>query len=102
MCPHPFGEFVKGRGGREWRGLVTNRYTYVRTIEGPWLLYDNQQDPYQLRNLVGDPAFAKLQSNLDVRLQRRLDARGDKFLPGMEYIRKWGYTVDAEGTVPYR
>ena len=26
----------------------------------------------------------------------------DEFLPGQEYIRKWGYKTDANGTVPYR
>ena len=38
---------------------------------------------------------------LDAWLQRRLDAAGDEFLPGMEYIRRWGYPVDETGTVPY-
>ena len=51
-CISPFGEWTRDRGGREYRGLRTIRYTYVRTLEGPWLLYDNRQDPYQQDNLV--------------------------------------------------
>lgn len=100
-CVQPFGQWTRNRhGGREYRGLRTGRYTYARTLDGPWLLYDNQVDPYQLDNLVGDPAHADVQRALDEALQSRLDATHDAFLPGMDYIRQWGYTVDAEGTVP--
>ena len=34
------------------------RYTYVRDLAGPWLLYDNDTDPYQLNNLVDQPDYA--------------------------------------------
>jgi len=100
-CPQPFGQWWAGRGGREYRGLRTRRYTYVRSLEGPWLLYDNAADPYQLENLVDRPELAAARAGLDAWLQRRLDAMGDAFLPGMEYIRQWGYTVDERGKVPY-
>jgi arylsulfatase A-like enzyme len=103
MCPHPFGEWARPRnGGREYRGLRTHRYTYVRTLEGPWLLYDNHECPYQAKNLVDDPAYSQLRQDLDDWLQRKLDALGDEFLPGMDYIRKWNYTVNETGTVPYK
>jgi arylsulfatase A-like enzyme len=103
MCPHPFGEWARpGNGGREYRGLRTHRYTYVRTLEGPWLLYDNHECPYQAKNLVNDSAYSQLREDLDDWLQRKLDALGDEFLPGMDYIRKWNYTVNETGTVPYK
>ena len=103
MCPHPFGEWARPRnGGREYRGLRTHRYTYVRTLEGPWLLYDNRECPYQAKNLVNDPAYGQLRQDMDDWLQRKLDVLGDEFLPGMDYIRKWNYTVNETGTVPYR
>jgi arylsulfatase A-like enzyme len=103
MCPHPFGEWARPRnGGREYRGLRTHRYTYVRTLEGPWLLYDNHECPYQAKNLVNDSAYSQLREDLDDWLQRKLDALGDEFLPGMDYIRKWNYTVNETGTVPYK
>ncbi|MFQ6042157.1 MAG: sulfatase, partial [Candidatus Poribacteria bacterium] len=101
MCPHPFGEWARRQYGREYRGLRTRRYTYVRSLEGPWLLYDNHEDPYQLNNLIDNPIYSQLQKNLDAWLQRKLDAMGDEFLPGMDYIRKWNYTVNETGTVPY-
>ncbi|MBC8232631.1 sulfatase [bacterium] len=101
MCPHPFGEWVRRQYGREYRGLRTRQYTYVRTLEGPWLLYDNHEDSYQLNNLIDNPAYRQLQKDLDAWLQRKLDAMGDEFLTGMDYIRKWDYTVSETGTVPY-
>ncbi len=101
ICPHPFGEWVRRQHGKEYRGLRTRRYTYVRTLEGPWLLYDNNEDPYQLNNLIDNPTYSRLQQDLDVHLQQKLDAMRDEFLPGMDYIRKWNYTVTETGTVPY-
>jgi arylsulfatase A-like enzyme len=95
------GEAKQSKHGREYRGLRTRRYTYVRTLEGPWLLYDNNEDPYQLNNLIDNPKYSQLQQDLDAWLQRKLDAMGDEFLPGMDYIRKWNYTVNGTGTVPY-
>lgn len=102
MCPHPFGQWTREHhNGREYRGLRTGRYTYVRDLQGSWLLYDNQADPYQLKNLANNGELSAIQEKLDAWLQRKLENRGDEFLPGMEYIRKWNYSVDNTGTVPY-
>lgn len=100
-CPSPFGQWSRQKGGREYRGLRTRRHTYARDLRGPWLLFDNSKDPYQLANLVGRPEHAALVSKFDAMLQRRLDANGDKFLPSTAYIKKWGYKVNKNGTVPY-
>ena len=70
-------------------------------MSGPWLLFDNQIDPYQTNNLVSVPAHAALQSELGALLKRKLKERGDEFRPGAEYIARWGYKVNANGTVPY-
>ena len=100
-CVHPFGQFTRDIGGREYRGLRTGRYTYVRDLNGPWLLYDNENDPYQLTNLADDPTHAALRAELDADLDRRLAARGDRFEPSEAYLAQWGYEVDEKGTVPY-
>ncbi len=100
-CYHPFGEWPRDEGGREFRGLRTRRHTYTRTLQGPWQLFDNQEDPLQLHNQIADPGFLELQLQLDARLTDMLARQGDEFLHGDEYIRRWGYTVDASGTVPY-
>ena len=31
----------------------------------------------------------------------KLKQQNDEFLPGEAYIKKWGYKVNADGTVPY-
>lgn len=101
-CVAPFGEFERRIGGKEYRGLRTTRYTYVRDLSGPWLLFDNETDPYQQSNLINQPAHAALQTDLDAQLSRKLKANNDAFLPGPEYIEQHNYKVNAGGTVPYK
>ena len=100
-CPHPFGQFLREDGGREYRGLRTSNYTYARDLNGPWLLYDNATDPFQLENLVNRAEVQDLQADLEALLQRKLADRGDEFLPGESYIEKWNYPLDRTGTVPF-
>lgn len=100
-CYSPFGEWTREKGGREYRGLRTPQYTYVRERDRPWLLFDNAADPYQRENLCGSPEHAVLEAELDKRLKNKLVAIGDEFLPGAEYVRRWGYQTDNAGTVQY-
>jgi arylsulfatase A-like enzyme len=100
-CVAPFGQWTRKMGGREYRGIRTLRFTYVRDLKGAWLLFDNKKDPGQLRNLAGLPESAALQKKLEAILGRKLDEAHDQFLPAEEYIQRWGYKVDANGTVPY-
>jgi arylsulfatase A-like enzyme len=100
-CYQPFGQWDRQRGGKEYRGVYTGKYTYTRDLNGPWLLFDNEKDPFQMNNLVGKPEFAILQNDLEERLKSELQKRKDKFEPGIEYIKKWNYVVDDTETVPY-
>lgn len=97
----PFADWAKTHGGREYRGIRTARYTYVRDRRGPWLLFDNEADVFQTNNLINSPSHAAEQKKLDKVLQRKLRKQHDEFLSSEEYIRRWGYRVDANGTVPY-
>jgi len=85
---------------REYRGIRTTRYTYCESLEGPWLFFDNEADPFQLRNLIDSAEHEVLRNALAARLHRRLEGYGDSFRPGMEYVRRWGYEVDEKGTIP--
>ena len=100
-CVAPFGEWDRAHGGKEFRGLRTDRYTYCRDLSGPWLLFDDQIDPFQTNNLANDPKAASLQHSLDKALARKLKAQHDEFLPAENYLRKYGIVVNANGTVPY-
>jgi arylsulfatase A-like enzyme len=95
----PFHEWRYDNGGREYRGLHGEPYTYVRTLDGPWLLYDNQKDPGQHENLVGDPAYADTVRELDAALEQRLAQVGDDFVSGPEIIRREGYALGAGGDI---
>lgn len=71
-------------GGRNhpapiFRGIRTRRHTYAVGQIGRWMLYDNQEDPYQQHNLAEDPTRASLMSDLDGELQRYLREAQDKF-----------------------
>ncbi len=83
--PAAFGQFTQGR---EWRGLRTEEYTYVIDREGPWLLFNNSSDPYQLGNLPGNPEYADMIKNFDLELRARLKTRGDEFREGLDLIKE--------------
>jgi arylsulfatase A-like enzyme len=87
-------------GIAEYRGLRTERYTYVRSIHGPWLLYDNDTDPYQVHNLCGRTEHRQLQGRLDEALNVRLRALKDDFLPAAEYVSRAGVSHYREVNTP--
>jgi arylsulfatase A-like enzyme len=70
-----------------WRGVRTKRHTYARSVEGPWVLYDNEEDPYQLDNLVGDEG---LREALEVELQRWLSRMDDEVVPADALLGRMG------------
>jgi arylsulfatase A-like enzyme len=90
----PFHQWNYKRGGREYRGIRTLRYTYVRDLKGPWILYDNQTDYLQLKNLVNMPEYASIQASLDLILNKKLKQQKDEFLPGDAYMKMWNYKYD--------
>jgi arylsulfatase A-like enzyme len=101
-CIQPFGQWIVSEGGKEFRGIRTPRYTYVRDLKGPWLLYDNTTDPYQMKNLAGNKDYAVLQARLDKILINKLAITKDQFLPGLTYVKKYNYpALDSSQTVPY-
>ena len=104
-CIVPFHQWNYERGGREFRGVRTARYTYVRDLNGPWLLYDNVRDPYQRKNVVNDSEMAKTQRQLDALLTRKLRETKDEFLAGNVYMDRWHYpwaVSDSVGNPYYR
>jgi arylsulfatase A-like enzyme len=87
-------------GIAEYRGLRTERHTYVRSIRGPWLLYDNEADPFQMRNLAGKAEARELQARLDRQLDAELKRRRDDFLPAKAYTGRAGVGHYREVNVP--
>ncbi|WP_092895412.1 sulfatase family protein [Algoriphagus aquimarinus] len=99
MLPVPFHEWQFKNGGREFRGIRTQRYTYVKDLLGPWLFYDNKTDPYQMDNLAGQAEYKELQDSLEKVLKAKLKKTKDDFLPADEYMTKWGYLYDMQDSI---
>ena len=85
----------------EYRGIYTSRYAYVKTLEGPWLLFDNVKDPLQMDNLVDRSEHEELQEKLQLKLQEELKKVGDEFMPRQYYIDKWDYKLTEWGYIDY-
>lgn len=71
-----------------YRGVRTARHTYVRSLIGPWLLYDNLIDPYQMHNRVNDPNLAEVRTALEHELASWLARLDDDFLPPEAYLQR--------------
>jgi arylsulfatase A-like enzyme len=89
-----YGAFDQARGMQPWRGVRTSRYTYARWLHGSAVLFDNLEDPYQLNNLVLNPAHAALCTAMEQELERWLDIVGDSFQPAEAHIADAGQTEE--------
>jgi arylsulfatase A-like enzyme len=97
MAVAPFG----ADDFKAYRGVRTSRCSYVRDSDGPWLLYDNEADPYQTTNRIDDPDFAGVRAELEAELQEQLQRNNDSFPTAEEALAPWGYTVGKGGCIPY-
>ncbi|HEX2949617.1 MAG TPA: sulfatase [Armatimonadota bacterium] len=98
-CYRPHHELRYETFGRDWRGIRTEHYTYARDHDGPWLLFDNDADPYQMRNIVGYPAAQSLLREMDRALDRTLERRNDTFETGDELCRRYNVALNADNDV---
>ena len=89
--------FSEARDLPEWRGVRTDRYSFISTIDGPWMLFDNQKDPYQLRNILHEPEGRATRRKLERELDGWLDRTSDTFMGPEDYLARFGYEVDKRG-----
>jgi arylsulfatase A-like enzyme len=85
----------------EYRAIRTARYTFVRDLNGPWLLFNDVKDPFQMHNLVDNPQYTVLGRRLDQRLREALKGIHDDFHPRAFYVEKFGYVLARHGSVSY-
>jgi arylsulfatase A-like enzyme len=62
-----------------WRGVRTGRFMYARTGAGPWVLYDLEHDPYELKDLSRDPAHAGVREQMEAKLTAWMERTGDSW-----------------------
>jgi len=93
----PQAQFLQGMGttaawrdGTEWRAMRDHRFTYgIYRRDRSELLFDNQKDPYQVRNLAGErPHSARLKHYREA-LARWMKDQGDTFEACTWYERNW-------------
>ncbi len=78
------------RGGSEWRGIRNKRYTYACMATGDdFILYDNELDPLQLRNLVDDKDYQGIKNSLHQELVSLVN-QYDGFYPYKEFVMQYG------------
>lgn len=76
----------------EYRAVRTSDYTYVKTPNGPIMLFDNKKDSHQMNNLVNEKELAETQAKLDMELMRELERIGEtEIKPRDYYLKKFGY-----------
>lgn len=80
MKMQPGGNPMVINAATPWRGVRTKTHTYARLEDGgPWILFDNKSDPYQMKNLVNDPAHRKLRDEMEAKMQALLKEARDPF-----------------------
>jgi arylsulfatase A-like enzyme len=80
-APRPLfeGEVPVNAWDRPYKGVRTDRYTYVVYTEtGDEELYDRRTDPAQMKSVADDPAYAQIKLGLAADLKRLDTCRGSK------------------------
>jgi hypothetical protein len=63
---------------RTFSAIRTRRYVFAANGEGVDELYDLKRDPFELRNVVGNPGYAEIERRLSATLEGLRDCRGDE------------------------
>jgi arylsulfatase A-like enzyme len=95
--PGPKAAFLQNTGacaawenGHEWRALRDKRYTYaIYRVDKAELLFDNRNDPYQMKNLVGDPKHRDTLERFRKTLKRKMESLNDGFEGCTWYRDNW-------------
>ena len=76
--------------GHEWRGLRDKRYTYaVYRVDKSELLFDNKNDPYQMKNLAGNAQYKGTLERFRGMLSRKMESLNDTFEKCTWYRDNW-------------
>ncbi len=95
--PEPDAAFLQNTGacaawqdGHEWRALRDKRYIYATyRRDRSELLFDNIADPYQMKNLAGDPAHKATMDRFRDMLAARMKSLNDTFETCTWYRDNW-------------
>ncbi len=93
----PKFQFLQGMGavaawadGYEWRGLRNKRYTYaVYRSDGAEMLFDHENDRYEMKNLIDDPACSDVAKEMRDEMHAEMERIGDSFEASSYYREHW-------------
>jgi arylsulfatase A-like enzyme len=89
-----------------WRGIRTRtaKYTVLGDAHGgkPWQFFDLEKDPYELENLVDDPAYADQVAHHHQLLRTRLEETYDHYVLAPAFGQPGVNTWDPEATFQKR
>lgn len=92
--PCPFAQTWEYPG---YRAVRTMQYSYVETSTGPFMLFDDLEDPLQMNNLVDRPEMSRIQEKLDSTLHSGFGRIGDEEIMDRQYyLRKFGLKPNRE------
>jgi hypothetical protein len=74
--------------GLEWRGVHTKRYSYARWLNGKEELFDLENDPLEMNNLVEDSQNEELTDSMRDTLKELQAKRGDELVACTQW-RHW-------------
>jgi arylsulfatase A-like enzyme len=80
VVPLEAGPLNHTSAGWLYRGVRTDRYTLLVWKDGDVELYDRRRDPYEMRSVAGQPAYAGVQHRLEHRLHRLENCAGSACL----------------------
>ncbi len=93
----PKFQFMQGMGavadwgdGYEWRALRNKQYTYaIYRVDGAEMLFDHEKDPYEMVNLIDDPAYAQVRDEMKAQMKAEMARVNDNFEATSYYRDHW-------------
>ena len=71
------------------RAIFDGKYKLNINLNSSDELYDEENDPYELKNLIADPAYAKVRNRLHDRILERMNRTRDPFRGYIWACRPW-------------
>lgn len=78
------------KDGHEWRAIRSKRFTYAKyLVDGSELLFDNQEDPQQTKNLIDDSFYADIKEKMQNQMTSKMAELNDEFEVMSWYKDNW-------------
>ena len=71
--------------GDEWRGVRTKTHSYARWLDGKRMLYNLEEDPLQMNNLIESAETEPLVNDMENTLTELMRSRNDKLQSATNY-----------------